>query len=82
MAIQGYDLDGDVHGHAESTQQTAATRPALAQRRILHPAEAAASQSCWSYDFVEAQTHDERKLRLMTLIDEFTMPGDPGGSSH
>ena len=25
-----------------------------------------------SYDFVEAQTHDGRKLRLMTLIDEFT----------
>jgi IS30 family transposase len=26
----------------------------------------------WSYDFVEAQPHDGRKLRLMTLIDEFT----------
>lgn len=26
----------------------------------------------WSYDFVEAQTHDSRKLSLMTLIDEFT----------
>jgi transposase InsO family protein len=26
----------------------------------------------WSYDFVEAQTHDGHKLRLMTLIDEFT----------
>jgi len=26
----------------------------------------------WSYGFVEAQTHDGRKLRLMTLIDEFT----------
>jgi putative transposase len=26
----------------------------------------------WSYDFVEAQTHDGRRLRLMTLIDEFT----------
>ena len=26
----------------------------------------------WSYDFVEAQTHDGRKLRLMTLIDEYT----------
>jgi putative transposase len=24
----------------------------------------------WSYDFVEAQTHDGRKVRLMTLIDE------------
>jgi hypothetical protein len=26
----------------------------------------------WSYDFVEAQTHDGRKLRLLTLIDEST----------
>ena len=26
----------------------------------------------WSYDFVEAETHDGRKLRLMALIDEFT----------
>jgi putative transposase len=26
----------------------------------------------WSYDFVEAQTHDGRKVRLMTLVDEFT----------
>ena len=26
----------------------------------------------WSYDFVEAQTYDGHKLRLMTLIDEFT----------
>ena len=26
----------------------------------------------WSYDFVEAQIHDGRKVRLMTLIDEFT----------
>ena len=28
----------------------------------------------WTYDFVEAQTHDGRKLRLLTLIDEFTRP--------
>lgn len=26
----------------------------------------------WSYDLVEAQTRDGRKLRLMTLFDEFT----------
>jgi transposase InsO family protein len=26
----------------------------------------------WSYDFVEARTHDGRKVRLLTLIDEFT----------
>jgi len=26
----------------------------------------------WSFDFVECQTHDGRRLRLMTLIDEFT----------
>jgi transposase InsO family protein len=26
----------------------------------------------WSYDFVEAQTHDGRSIRLMPIIDEFT----------
>ncbi len=26
----------------------------------------------WSYDFVEARTHDGRSLRLLTLIDEYT----------
>ena len=37
----------------------------------------------WSYDFVEAETHDGRKLRLMALIDELTtrMPGHQGGAA-
>jgi len=26
----------------------------------------------WSYDFVDARTHDGRSLRLLTMIDEFT----------
>ncbi len=26
----------------------------------------------WSYDFVAARTHDERTLRILTLIDEYT----------
>jgi len=26
----------------------------------------------WSYDFVAARTHDGRKLRMLTVIDEFT----------
>jgi hypothetical protein len=26
----------------------------------------------WSYDFVEARTHDGRSLRLLTMIDECT----------
>ena len=26
----------------------------------------------WSFDFVEAATHDGRRIRLMTLIDEFS----------
>lgn len=26
----------------------------------------------WSFDFVETQTHDGRRIRLMTLIDEFS----------
>ena len=26
----------------------------------------------WSYDFVEGRTHDGRKFRILTIIDEFT----------
>ena len=26
----------------------------------------------WSYDFVEARTHDGRKFRMLNVIDEFT----------
>ena len=26
----------------------------------------------WSFDFIEVQTHDGRRLRLMMLVDEFT----------
>lgn len=30
------------------------------------------SNHVWSYDFVEARTHDGRKFRMLNLIDEFT----------
>jgi putative transposase len=30
------------------------------------------SNHVWSYDFMEARTHDGRSLRLLTMIDEFT----------
>jgi len=36
----------------------------------------------WSYDFVEVQIHDGRKLRLMTLIDEFTRSPPFGASAN
>jgi len=26
----------------------------------------------WSYDFVERRTHDNKKIRMLTIIDEFT----------
>ena len=35
----------------------------------LRPARA---NHVWSYDFVSAITHDERALRILTLIDEYT----------
>jgi len=34
----------------------------------------------WSHDFVAARTQDGRALRLLTLIDEHTPPGDRGGA--
>ncbi|MBL7405782.1 transposase family protein, partial [Escherichia coli] len=26
----------------------------------------------WAYDFVEARTHDGRKIRMLNVVDEFT----------
>jgi len=26
----------------------------------------------WSYDFVQARTHDRRSFRMLTVLDEFT----------
>jgi hypothetical protein len=34
----------------------------------------------WSYDFVEARTHDGRKVRMLNVIDEFTREGLASGS--
>ena len=45
----------------------------------------------WSFDFVQAQTHDGRSLRVLTLIDDLTLslskgqprlPGAEGGTAH
>ncbi len=33
------------------------------------------SKRFWSYDFVEAQTNDGGRVRLLTLIDEFPPRG-------
>jgi putative transposase len=44
----------------------------VAERRKLHPAAARTANHVWSYDFVQARTHEGRSLRLLTLIDEYT----------
>ena len=45
----------------------------MAQRRIVHPAEAAVYRGhVWSYDFVASRTHDGRALKLLTVLDEHT----------
>ena len=57
---------------AESPAKAAQARSALADRRIVRSAAPRTSKPRLSFDFVEAQTHDGRRLRLMTLIDEFS----------
>ena len=34
----------------------------MAQRRVVHPAQTTHRNHVWSYDFVEAQTHDGRRI--------------------
>ena len=44
----------------------------MAQRWIVHEAEAERENHVWSYDFVSTVTHDGRTVRMLNLIDEFT----------
>lgn len=39
---------------------------------VIHALRAERSNHAWSYDFVEDQTHDGRKFRMLCVIDEFT----------
>ena len=38
----------------------------------MHPPASRADRSCLANDFVAEQTHDGRKLCIMTIIDEYT----------
>ena len=44
----------------------------MVQRRFLRAAKAGAANHVWSYDFVSGRTEEGRKLRILTLIDEYT----------
>ena len=44
----------------------------MACRRLLHPSAARPRNHVWAYDFVSERTHDGRKLRLLTVVDEYT----------
>ena len=44
----------------------------MAQRRLVHPPAGGAAHHVWSYDFVEDRTHDGRKYRMLTVLNEFT----------
>ncbi len=56
-------------GGAEGARQTTEERPAPAERRLLRPER---PNHVRSYDFVEDQTHDGRKFRLLNVVDAFT----------
>jgi len=44
----------------------------VACRRLLHPAAAPEAQPRRAYDFVSETTHDGRRFRILTVIDEYT----------
>ena len=59
-------------GGAESAQTAAEARSAVAQRRIVHPAEAAVSGPRLVVRLRGSRTHDGRALKLLTVLDEHT----------
>lgn len=42
----------------------------MAERWVVHPAAPRVSRPRLGYDFVEGRTHDGRKFRILTIIDE------------
>jgi transposase InsO family protein len=57
---------------AEGSCQAETSPKTVAQRRLLIRLRPEYRNHVWSYDFVEAHTHDGRSLRVLTVIDEFT----------
>jgi transposase InsO family protein len=55
---------------AEGASATAETWSAVVERWLVYSAAAGISGHIWAYDFVEARTHDGRKFRILTIIDE------------
>lgn len=57
---------------AEGPGTAAQASPALAQRRIMHPAAAGAAKPRLVLQLRQDRTHDGRKFRMLNVIDEFT----------
>ena len=57
---------------AENAGKTVKTRTAVAERRLLHAEPAATRNYSWAYDFVEDRMRDGRKIRMLTVMSEFT----------
>lgn len=56
----------------KSRKKAAQARPALADDGSCIRLRPQHRNHVWSLDFVGCHTHDGRRLRLMTLLDEFT----------
>ena len=54
------------------TPETTKAGPAVASGRFLSETMAMLAQPCLGYDFVEDRTHNDRKFRMLTVIDEFS----------
>lgn len=59
---------GEAQGSAEATEEL----EALAQRRVVHPSAARASEPRLVLLLCRERTHDGRKFRLFNLLDEIT----------
>jgi len=56
----------------KSTTTTEATGPPVAQRGFVYSLRPERSNHVWSWNFVAAVTHDGRRLKILTLLDEHT----------
>src|SRR3954465_371491 len=69
---QGSSAEHLAAGRVEGSRSSEAARRLWLNDGIFIRLRPPHRNHVWSYDFVDAQTHDGRSVRLLVMIDEFT----------
>src|SRR5262245_28334456 len=67
-----------VRGRARKRRRTGSSEQGFPRHRAEHP------NHVWSYDFIFDRTEDGRRVKILSIVDEFTreVPGAGRGTPH